>query len=530
MSQKIEYIDLKNLKTYDETVKRRLSKKQEKIDNSNKLNSDLVADANATNKFVTDEEKTQITTNKNDITSLQENKENKSNKVTSLSSSSTDKEYPSAKCVYDELSSIKSALNDTIDSLDIQKIVASGNASDFFNIGDKLYFDFDNYTDVRTYTKYNVDYNVLGFEDNAIVAESDKNSLDYEEGPREYTSPSMVLEWNNLIPNTLQFSVPQAWITFKDGLPAGKYSIYITGVRSDWTAPYNAYNNKYITFTLTTDIPQGGQIRTEGGTNNDTWSIKSYNSYNGTLIETATITVESSYTGTLLGENWGTGTGVVDSITVDGNTYRIGRINHHQKVGYGSNRYKYSLYRRWLNSDKKYGEWYEKCEDDEYEVAPSTAQQNMAGFLYGLDPALKELLKPTRLKIVVSDFDKSLADTTENGQGVDVMYDKIFVLTAVQMNRAGTNTSVERGIEGNPYQYYVDLATSAGVSIFANWTTYSVLKKYLVSNTSSAGDYFQSSPYRGLAYHVWLVHASGLANAYYAYNALRVAPACKICK
>ena len=154
----------------------------------------------------------------------------------------------------------------------------------------------------------------------------------------------------------------------------------------------------------------------------------------------------------------------------------------------------------------------------------------MAGFLYGLDPALKELLKPTRLKIVVSDFDKSLADTTENSQGVDVMYDKIFVLTAVQMNRAGTNTSVEKGIEGNPYQYYVDLATSASVSTFANWTTYSVLKKYLVSNTSSAGDYFQSSPYRGGANSVWIVGTSGSTYYSSAFSALRVAPACKICK
>lgn len=41
-------------------------------------------------------------------------KEDKSNKVTSLSSSSTDTEYPSAKCVYDELESL---FEDTIDEL-----------------------------------------------------------------------------------------------------------------------------------------------------------------------------------------------------------------------------------------------------------------------------------------------------------------------------------------------------------------------------------------------------------------------------
>ncbi len=46
------------------------------IDANNKLSSDLVDDANATNKFVTAEEKAQITTNKNDITSLQNGKQN----------------------------------------------------------------------------------------------------------------------------------------------------------------------------------------------------------------------------------------------------------------------------------------------------------------------------------------------------------------------------------------------------------------------------------------------------------------------
>ena len=38
-------------------------------------------------------------------------KEDKSNKVTSLSSSSTDTQYPSAKCVYDLIGDINSALD-----------------------------------------------------------------------------------------------------------------------------------------------------------------------------------------------------------------------------------------------------------------------------------------------------------------------------------------------------------------------------------------------------------------------------------
>ena len=63
---------------------------QAKIDNSHKLSSDLIDDTNNTNKFVTAQEK--ATWNE---------KEDTSNKVTSISASSTNTEYPSAKCVYD---------------------------------------------------------------------------------------------------------------------------------------------------------------------------------------------------------------------------------------------------------------------------------------------------------------------------------------------------------------------------------------------------------------------------------------------
>ena len=41
-------------------------------------------------------------------------KEDEDNKVTSLSSSSTDTEYPSAKCVYDEINAINDLIGDAI--------------------------------------------------------------------------------------------------------------------------------------------------------------------------------------------------------------------------------------------------------------------------------------------------------------------------------------------------------------------------------------------------------------------------------
>lgn len=95
---------------------------QSEITSTNKLSSDLVDDTNKTNKFVTSAEKTTWNnksdfsgsyndlTNKPDLTVYEEN----SNKVTSVTSSSTDTEYPSAKCVYDIVGNVESLL-ETLD-------------------------------------------------------------------------------------------------------------------------------------------------------------------------------------------------------------------------------------------------------------------------------------------------------------------------------------------------------------------------------------------------------------------------------
>ena len=76
---------------------------QSAIDSENKLDADLVDDTTSTNKFVSSSDKTNWNA-----------KENSSNKVTSISSSSTDTQYPSAKCVYDLVGNIESIL-ETLD-------------------------------------------------------------------------------------------------------------------------------------------------------------------------------------------------------------------------------------------------------------------------------------------------------------------------------------------------------------------------------------------------------------------------------
>ena len=125
-NQKI-VLTLQNGNTVDIPVGALVSGLQTEITSSNKLASDLVDDSNSGNKFVTTSEKSTWNAKydkpsggipKTDLTSdvqtslgkadtaIQSHqdisgKEDKTNKVTSISSSSTDTQYPSAKCVYD---------------------------------------------------------------------------------------------------------------------------------------------------------------------------------------------------------------------------------------------------------------------------------------------------------------------------------------------------------------------------------------------------------------------------------------------
>lgn len=128
-------LTLQNGSTIEFSVADLVAGLQTEITSSNKLSSDLVDDTNHTNKFVTASDKTSWNAKydkpsggipKTDLASAVQTslgkadsaiqdvsgKEDKSNKVTSLSVSSTDTQYPSAKCVYDLVGNIESVLEE----------------------------------------------------------------------------------------------------------------------------------------------------------------------------------------------------------------------------------------------------------------------------------------------------------------------------------------------------------------------------------------------------------------------------------
>ena len=126
-----------------------LNAKQGTIDSSHKLSADLVDDTSTTNKFVTASDKLNWSAKydkpsggipKTDLASdvqtslgkadsaVQDvsSKEDKTNKATSISSSSTDTQYPSAKCMYDSQEEQNTIMDNLQNQVDYYKTI--GNA------------------------------------------------------------------------------------------------------------------------------------------------------------------------------------------------------------------------------------------------------------------------------------------------------------------------------------------------------------------------------------------------------------------
>jgi hypothetical protein len=112
---------------------------------------------------------------------------------------------------------------------------------------------------------------------------------------------------------------------------------------------------------------------------------------------------------------------------------------------YGNNRYIHSAIRQWLNSAETTFTWQPQ---HEYDVAPTGAPYDGAGFLKLLDPDLVAVLGAV---------DKQVArNTVTDGGGQDLFSDKVFLLSVVEVYiESGGTVSGEA-----PYPYYESLAPS----------------------------------------------------------------------
>jgi len=385
---------------------------------------------------------------------------------------------------------------------DVRMIVDSGNASNYFQIGDELTEDWKSKIS-GTETNYaDVPFYVTHFQDDVVARIA---GADVEVN-------GMYLEWKYTTPFAIPFCAPQSIQMFDgtggtpDGLPAGKYAFKVKSL-PNWSTAATAYQGKYICFETTQAIPSGGVLVGVGWGNNNTWSLKTQTSYlnNRTDIEALTITVQDELpTGyTYMGETWGSDVG-------------YGVLNWCECVPYGDNTWRDSDLRQWLNSNAEAGNWWQQI--TRYNMQPNSATTH-AGFLNGYSNDFISKLKT--IKVAQN------TNTVKEKEGMVYTYDKIFIASRQQMN---TNTTNESGDE--KWQYYIDLAVGQEnldtSGRFKNGQTYAILKRYGLGATTTAYIFFNRSANRASGYGVYGCGDSGYLGNSYAYDACRCLPACVI--
>jgi hypothetical protein len=274
-------------------------------------------------------------------------------------------------------------------------------------------------------------------------------------------SHALTLRVHSLLPDNLVFDEKEAFYACQtSALSAGTYN-------------YNSGSTNYQ-FTLTQSVPVGGQLVC---TDNST--LYSYASGSSTTpIETVSVTSGSS----------GTNLGTLANSTISGN------LNTDFRRKYGSNDWKESAIRQWLNSDKPAGQWW--TPQTPWDRPPAYAE-TLNGFLYDLDPEFLGVIGKTQ--VTTKYFDTSTGALNDTYTTEDYFF--LMSQSQVSSNYSG---------EGTKYTPYSDNASR---------------KMY---KNGSASTYWLRSLYSSNSGYVYCVFSGGGMGSHDASSSFGVAPACNI--
>lgn len=349
----------------------------------------------------------------------------------------------------------------------IQALVRANTASDFFTVHESQ----------LTGTRNNgtLTWDILGINHDAPA-----NS--------QYTR-SMTLQLHDQFPTVLQFDAPEAFYYCETALTAGTYYFTIDSTYDTANNDLSAYQ-----FTLTQDVPAGGQLTFP-------WSsgVASAVKVNSFASRTSTTAIEQvSVTEGTDGQNLG-------NLTIAGDFSN--NLNSIHRVRYGSNNYKESAIRQWLNSSAAAGSvWKPQTKWDR----PPAWAATTAGFMNGMDADFLAVIGKTHIIVA--------RNTVCEGGGYDEMDDYFFLLSRREVYMGNEVASV---IEGEPYPYYSDYSDLSAPSTEAD----SNRIKYC---GGTAQYWWNRTPYSGTGYRVRAVGTTGYLIHTNAHNSHGVAPACNI--
>lgn len=362
----------------------------------------------------------------------------------------------------DNLAKIAAAVGSQVDIstwAGIQKAVRSGIAKDILPVG----------------TQLAVNHSVYGNKPWAVLGH------DHLTNPNNPGGHTMLIGAVPVL-GTLQFDAPEAIYYADSELTAGTYNITIP--------TYDKWTVGTYQFTLTQTVPAGGQIR-----------INAYYAYSGPFTG-AKIETYASRTATSPIEN-----NVAIIAGSDGTslgTTGEGNVNHIQRISYGSNNYKESAMRQFLNSASPAGSvWIPQTKFDR----PPSWVTNTAGFMNGLDADFLAAVCETTVPCGSNNVYEAPDSTVTKG-GIYSVNDKFFLLSNREI---GFTADIN---DGSTLLPYYDGATNADRI------------KYNASGV--AAHWWERTPTSGSASHVRLVDTDGTLHNDGANVAGGLAPACNI--
>lgn len=349
---------------------------------------------------------------------------------------------------------------------DVQALVRSGVAPQIFQIGDQLICQKDG---------VNIVWNVLAHN---------------QDVPTDSTlTRSMTLGMHNIYA-MMTFDNREAAFATESGLTAGTYNFTVG--QHPWVS---ADVGKTYQFTLTQDVPANGQI-VFNNAYNATFNNATVSTYSDgtstTAIESATMTEGSS--GTSLG-------------TINNAGTPASGINSIQRALLGSNNYKESAIRQWLNSDQVAGSVW--TPQTKFDRLPSWINSSK-GFMNGLDADFKAVIGEITFN--------TARNTVSDGGGYDTMSDK-FRLLARENVYAGKEVSTVD--EGGVYDYYSKYSSHSSASTGADTNR---IKRY----NNSPNWWWLRSPFSGHAFSARGIYSDGSLGNYSAGDGYGVVVACNV--
>lgn len=311
---------------------------------------------------------------------------------------------------------------------DVQTIVRAGLAAKVFSVGDQLSCQRDGVELV---------WDIIGI-DHDTPADS------------QYTH-SMTLQLHDCFAYSVQYDAAEAFYYAENGLAAGTYHFTMSG--TDYQ------------FTLNNAVPAGGQLVLN-------WSGNT----------PAGVSVASTKGGAI------TETSIAVTAGSGGSALDTAHINDFGKTQYGSNNYKESAIRQWLNSGGAAGAVWTLQND--YDRPPSWAASR-EGFLNGMDADFLSVIGNTNITVT--------KNTVSDGGGSETLADKFFLPSKVEVYMGNETSGVS---EGTAYPYYSEHSDLGSPSAGRD----SNRVKY---RSGTALDWWTRTPAASNVYYVRLVYRSG---------------------